>query len=877
MGNGLTGRNSRGRHRLATGALRLVEKTTGEWSLTPVTRSTHYVGRVGALALFLGIGGAITGLPVAAADVTGDGNADASASAGTSDSAPSPRHSRGARSESQEPTTDSSVTRRTGRSSVKPNPASAVGRNSHVQRTVTPDLATGISAPDVSAPRASTDSATEALVDASAAPEAVEIGQSIATTDAAPATPVMRTVASRAALSGAGLNPLTWLGGGGDPAAPIATPLAWAALAVSRRELSGGRTAAAPAASVTTAQPASAVSDFLNQPAVVSVFVAAAKQFVLTALDGGSLTAALQTGMQSISSDPVFANFSFFSLLTEPTLPQILGRATGAVITALAGDADVQAAVSDRLGGYIASALGGGAFATGIAGTVADAVVGLLADPAVGSALGGVVNSAVSTLISQPGVMAAIGGVVDDIAAVVDGIAPAATLDTVWDTLRSSTAIQDGVGVALTTGFTTALTNPGLMQALGAAVTDIATGLTSDPVVQNFVGQYVSGFVNYALAGNPLAGQLASALSDAAVGLLADPALAEAVGSLLGGIAGQPAFAGVLADAASQVLTAVFAGAEPLDALDTVWQALQVDSGFATGVAATIAGAVSGLLTDPGLISDLGITATVLVGELAANPEFGTFVSGLVGPLYGDVIVTLLSDPVATERLAELAGTVVSGFLGQPGVTAAVADVAEQFVIALFGGAELSDAAQNALSSLQEAPAIAAGIEWALSELLHGILGDTAVKDVVGQVTERVVIQLVSNSPVPVPVAQAAVDSLLASTAVQSLIADLAVTIASGTPVGELTGTVIQAVIRDPALQRAVGNAVGQGVGALIGDNPIGALVGQVVGVTATLVIGVVSGFTLLFQGLTSVFGAAAVPAGSLLGEQLAGVGVLLV
>ena len=54
-----------GRHRIAVGALRLVEHGDGEWSLKPVTRPTHYVGRVGALAVALGVGG----MPaVAAAD-----------------------------------------------------------------------------------------------------------------------------------------------------------------------------------------------------------------------------------------------------------------------------------------------------------------------------------------------------------------------------------------------------------------------------------------------------------------------------------------------------------------------------------------------------------------------------------------------------------------------------------------------------------------------------------------------------------------------------------------------------------------------------------------------------------------------------------------
>ena len=41
--------------------------------------------------------------------------------------------------------------------------------------------------------------------------------------------------------------------------------------------------------------------------------------------------------------------------------------------------------------------------------------------------------------------------------------------------------------------------------------------------------------------------------------------------------------------------------------------------------------------------------------------------------------------------------------------------------------------------------------------------------------------------------------------------------------------------------------AVGQAVGALFGDNPVGFVVGQVVGAAATLLIGAASGLVSLF------------------------------
>lgn len=63
-------------------------------------------------------------------------------------------------------------------------------------------------------------------------------------------------------------------------------------------------------------------------------------------------------------------------------------------------------------------------------------------------------------------------------------------------------------------------------------------------------------------------------------------------------------------------------------------------------------------------------------------------------------------------------------------------------------------------------------------------------------------------------------------------------------------------------MQIAVGVAVGQGTGALFGNNLVGRAVGGVVGVTATLFVGLASGFANLFSGLSSLFGGAAAVAG---------------
>ena len=83
MGQGQTGRrrgNIGGRHRLAAGSMRLVSDASGQWSLMPAPRPTQYVGRVGALAILLGVGAAIfCALPALALNRDSDGGIAATA------------------------------------------------------------------------------------------------------------------------------------------------------------------------------------------------------------------------------------------------------------------------------------------------------------------------------------------------------------------------------------------------------------------------------------------------------------------------------------------------------------------------------------------------------------------------------------------------------------------------------------------------------------------------------------------------------------------------------------------------------------------------------------------------------------------------------
>jgi len=688
----------------------------------------HYVGRVGALAVLLGVGAVITGLPgVAAADTSAPGDTGVSAAPANSAPAPAARRSRGARVDAPDHSSNSgrAGSSNPSRNDSRANAAAVVaGRHLRPQQSETPVPALGISTADTAATRVSTipSAADNSVPAGSTVTEAIqEIAPAAASP--APAAAEIAAAAPRGTLSGAGSDPALWLGGGTDPLAPLAGPFAWATLAASRRELSGSARTAAPAAAVTTGEPvasetvaAPAIGDFLGNSAVGTALFGAVKGFIVAVATGTDPAEALQTALGSVIANPdvqtayapiANAGTTWTALLAETGAPQAVGQATAALLVGLAADTQVQGVISGVLSGAIASALGNNEAAQAAGTTVATAVVGLLSAPQAAVALGGIAGAAVSGLLSQPLLAGAVGGAADLIAA---GTSPA-----------------DAV------------------QAVLAQVQAQATGVVGD----------------------------------------------------------------------------------------------------------AIASAVNAVLVDPSVITALGAATTALATQALAFDEAWTAISDLLGPTYGPVIAGLKDAQGAIERLAALAGTAVTGFLGATGVAAALADTVGQFATALLNGTAAADALQSALGALQAASAVKAALDATVSAALSALLGDPAVQDTVIEGAKNAVFDAIGASglpPVAVEALRVAVDSLLANPAILALFGDLAGGIVSGTPPVEVALAVAQAVIYDQDLQIAIGSAVGLAIGSLFGDNAVGAIVGQLAGTGATILIGLVAGVARLLN-----------------------------
>lgn len=222
--------------------------------------ASKFVGRVGGLAVALGVGAAAFSSSVAWAEVSGSGSDPGGASRGN-DSSSSQSASRGRKASAQAPSAAPSrnVVRqqRNSRSDSGPTPSAPTesgGQSSALEVDVDPApaavpvpaaaSAAAPSVPTAAVVEASNDSASPAS--AAAPAEIVVAVVPAAEPDPAPAG----EVAGFLSEADNGLSD----GAGSDPLVPVDSPLAWALLAVARRQPLSAASTAGPLASVTTAQ-----------------------------------------------------------------------------------------------------------------------------------------------------------------------------------------------------------------------------------------------------------------------------------------------------------------------------------------------------------------------------------------------------------------------------------------------------------------------------------------------------------------------------------------------------------------------------------------------------------------------------------------------
>ena len=796
-------------------------------------RPLRAVGLISTLSVALGVGSALASMPIAGADTSGSAGASDTSSQPSASQPSAARDARGSARAGSQATPEAPAQRSsTSKSSAAP-----------VRRTRLDSASK--SAVTIGDNRASVSLGNNAVSLNSAvnsAAVAVEI------TDAVPAAataPSLTAASPRGSLSAPGSVLLSLFNGGGNPGAPDAAPLAWAAVAVTRRELAANAVAAA---ATTTAAAVSA------DPAVTSLV----DQYK-TVLEGQ---------VRSFISSSSVANV-VAPLVANGAADWILNGTVGPELTQLASDATVGAFIAEQ------TALQLNNFGV---------------PQQISSAVGSAVARAVQVAFGDATNTALIGAVDTFLGAVPWTSAP--LLDTLTSLVSGDVTVIDIAGSQLgSTAFwnaaTALLENVAVPQALGTATTTIIRDLAGSAPVRTLISDQLGVLIGVTAASGSTAAAIGIAINDALTGLLADAdfldALATTAGTTVSTLLSQPGIPASLTGSASQIIGALMSGTDASAVLQAAIAGLRNSAQIQAAITATLGVAAAELLGDPDVPQALGTATTAVIRALATDPTLSAALAeqlaalltstadlGAAGAALGD-LGALLADPVVLGSLATIAGSAVTTLLSQPGLPAGLSAIAAQVTAALQAGTEPA----AILATLQLNPQLTAAIDATLPGFVNAVLGIDQLRQAVSAATGALITAALSDpsladsglgslGDVAGTVTDAVVDSLLGNPAVGTLISEVATDVLSGTPSDEALSVVVDSVLTSPMLQIAVGTALGEGFGALFGDNIIGNIVGWVAGGLASLTVGIAAGIAnliLFFNPGFSFFPAAAAAA----------------
>lgn len=640
------------------------------------------------------------------------------------------------------------------------------------------------------------------------------------------------TVSTGHSLRAANRVKLDSAGDGGNPGAPLATPLELAGVAL-RRELSSANATVLPAAVVTTAEPAAAV------PAAGTTMTD------WTADVAPALTTFIKTG---IGFAGLSAEQQAFVNAVLPTVVELMGNAytktsLNGALTSLSNNQALLNFVTDEVQTLaVANGLNAGA------AHVAGQAMGYLAQTLLGNTA---VQNAVSTLAHTLTVV------------------PNGDIDALLANLSSPTyTLQDLIeqdvqqsAPAFVTGLPVLLADQDLRAAVFSALKGSAhvlvglSGWQEDPssAFVTFIGDQVELAVSQGGVVDPVTAVVALAGRTAVEHILSSAIVIDgAVGTVETTVSTFLDYAGVstaLASAANTVAQALATGteAEVQAALDAAMAAFTADPAVQLALGQALKDGVKAAVGNADMLAEISATVETLITDVATAPAIKAAVLEQFGAKYGGEIVGVLENTAAIERLAGAISGVLPKFLGARGVPDALGEAVNQVVVAMLAGGTSDEAISEALNALRANPAFVAALKSTVAAAVRGVLGVQALEQAAARIAGYVIQDFLDASPLNNPTAErllanalkSAVYSLLGDGSVRTLIGSLAGDLAIGKQPGTVVKSFLGAVLSSPGAQLAMGQAFGQAVGSLFGGGPIGFLVAQFVGIPTGLFIAV--------------------------------------
>lgn len=302
----------------------------------------------------------------------------------------------------------------------------------------------------------------------------------------------------------------------------------------------------------------------------------------------------------------------------------------------------------------------------------------------------GAVETTVSTFLDYAGVNAAFTTAANTVAqALATGTETEAqaAYDAAIEALRANASIRSALGQALKGGVKSVVGNAGMLGEISATVKTFITDVATDPTIKAAVlaqfdtkyGNEIVGVLNNSAAIDKLAGIIATVVPK----FLGARGVADALG-----------------EAVNQIAIASFDSETSNEAVQNALKALQANPAFRAALKSTVAGAVRGVLG----VQALEQTAARIVGYgvqdlLDSSPLNNPTLQRLAASALKSVVHSLLGDGSVRTLIGSLAGDLAIGqpagtlvkalltkVLASPGVQLAVGQAVGQAVGSVFGG-----------------------------------------------------------------------------------------------------------------------------------------------------------------------------------------------
>ena len=724
-----------------------------------MSRGHQYIGRVGALAIALGIGGLIVALPVEAGADTGagsPGNTTSSSSAGPK-----------ARSATAGPGKDSQSSR------------------------------AGVNGPVV-------------------------------------------TVSTAHSVRAARRVPL---GGSGNPAAPAATPLELAGLAL-RRESSSSSAAVVSVATVSSGEPAKPAS---------ALPAAATDMTYWNSNVAPKLTTFIKNGI----------NYGGLSNSDKAVADAVLSA-----VVEVMGNAYTKSPVNNAL-----TNLGSNqTFLTFVANQIQTGLIdnGLTAEAAhvAGQAAGYLTQN----LLGNTNFQNAIGALVQTLTVVPDNSLDALLQNIASPGYELGDLVQQDVqqsAPAFVTGVPVLIANQGLRAAVfstikGAAHVLVGLDKWQDANPSSSFVHFIGDQVELAVGQGPNTSPVTAVVAVAGRGLVErvlgsaaviDGALGT-VQTTVSTFLDYPGVGAALQTAVAPIAQAFAAGNGELEAaFDTATQGLRANASIHLALGQALRGGVKSLAADAAMLNAISASAKTFLTDVATDPVIKAAVIVQFGAKYGGEIVGVLNNTAAVEKLAGAITSAVPKFLRAGGVADVLGDALNQIAVAGLNSENPNDVIQGVLAALQVNPTIKAALRSSVSAAVRGFLGVQTLERAATKIVGLAIHDFFDSSPfansavqrLAVNALKSVVYSLMGDGSVRTLLGDLAGDLATGRAPAAVVRAFINGVLSSPGAQLAAGMAVGQAVGSLFGGGIIGSLVAPLVGIPTGLFIVVNALPVLLF------------------------------